>query len=260
MATSNKAKKKVGSAKPAKAAPKAKAAKPARSSKPVKPAKPAAKAKPEAVKVASKPATPAPSILSGAPGGDKMKPKGITIVANKPSKKAKPKRVIEMPSLGPSLASTLKKWKPLIPSGPNAPRADVPGGNHGEIKPRSDFGKKDYEQYKQVLMRKRAELVGDVSAMENQALQGGSGSLSHTPQHLAEQGSETSEQSLSLDLAQVDRNLIKEIDDALDRIAKGTYGICEMTHKPISRERLDELPWTRYSIEAARMRERLYMR
>jgi len=62
---------------------------------------------------------------------------------------------------------------------------------------------------------------------------------------------------LRLDLASLDRNLIKEIDDAITRCEDGTFGICEMTGKPISKERLEELPWTRYSIEAARQRERM---
>ena len=85
---------------------------------------------------------------------------------------------------------------------------------------------------------------------------GQSGSLSHVPQHLAEQGSDTYGQSLSLDLAAADRRLIKEIDDALKRIADGSYGVCELTGKPIRAERLEELPWARYSIEAARELER----
>jgi RNA polymerase-binding transcription factor DksA len=96
--------------------------------------------------------------------------------------------------------------------------------------------------------------------MEGEALQASSGSLSHLPQHTADQGSDAYDQSLSLGLAQVDRNLIKEIDDALLRIQKGTFGMCEITGKPINRERLDELPWTRYSIEGARERERRAMR
>ncbi|MBL8990759.1 MAG: TraR/DksA C4-type zinc finger protein, partial [Phycisphaerae bacterium] len=105
-------------------------------------------------------------------------------------------------------------------------------------------------------LKKRSDLVGDVSRMEGEALRGNSGSLSHTPQHIAEQGSEAYEQSLALDLASVDRTLIREIDDALKRIDDGTFGICQLSGKPISKERLEELPWTRYSIEAAREHER----
>jgi RNA polymerase-binding protein DksA len=77
---------------------------------------------------------------------------------------------------------------------------------------------------------------------------------------MAEQGSETYEQSLHLDLAAVDRKLLKEIDEAIVRIDKGMYGICELTGKPIKVERLEELPWARYTIEAQRELERRSMR
>jgi RNA polymerase-binding transcription factor DksA len=98
--------------------------------------------------------------------------------------------------------------------------------------------------------------VGDINTMEGQVLKDNSGSLSHTPQHAAEQGSDAYEQALSLDIAEVDRNLIREIDDALARIDNASFGLCQKTGKPISKERLEELPWTRYSIEAARELEK----
>jgi DnaK suppressor protein len=52
-----------------------------------------------------------------------------------------------------------------------------------------------------------------------------------------------------------ERKLLGEIDDALNRIANGTYGICEGTGKPITKARLEAQPWARYSIEYARMLE-----
>lgn len=241
---------------PPKAASKPKPApKPAPKSKqPKSPAKPAPKAaKPEAAK--------------SAPG--KPARKGITIVTPKPVKKAPTK-----PPPGPLLPASVGRLldpkgptrKPLIPSGPKASPA-TPLGAHGPgaaapPKPtgKSPLGKRDLDRFRQMLLRKRAELVGDVNMMETQALRGQSGSLSNTPQHLAEQGSETYEQSLSLDLAAADRKLIREIDDALKRIEAGTYGLCELTGKPIKIERLEELPWARYSIEAARELERQSMR
>jgi RNA polymerase-binding transcription factor DksA len=221
----------------------------------------------DATKAVHKPATtgkaPAgagPSTVTPAgtlPGG-KPKPKGITIVTPKPIRKPKPKKVIEMPSLGaPLLGPGTKKWKPLIPSGPNAkPVGQIAASTTDLSKLKSPFSKKDQERFREVLLRKRAELAGDVKNIEGEALQGNSGSLSHMPQHMAEQGTESFDQALNLDIAAVDRSLIREIDDALARIENGTYGLCEMTRKPISRERLEELPWTRFSIEAARELER----
>ncbi len=227
-----------------------------------KPAAPAASSKPAAAANAKKPApavaapAPAPAPVAGALG-DRPKPKGITIVNNKPMRKPKPpKKAVEMPSLGAPLLGGNKKWKPLIPSGPNA-KAEGPVFHAGSDElPKSPFNKKELERYRDILLKKRSELVGDVANLEGEALNASSGSLSHTPQHLAEQGTESFDQALSLDIAQVDRNLIREIDDALKRIKDGTFGICLLTHKPISKDRLEELPWTRYSIEAARERER----
>ena len=238
-----------------------KAHKHAAKAKPGKVAKPSAAAKgplkqvkPPA-RIASK-APPPPPPLSK----DKPKPKGITIVNNKPMRRPKPKKVVVMPSLGSPLLGpgSAKKWKPLIPSGPHAPRTDHRLGHAKDdgTKPKSRLDRRELDRFRALLVRKRAELAGDVSRMEGDALQASSGSLSHLPQHMAEQGSEAYDQSLALDIASVDRSLIREIEDAIKRIDNGTFGICEMTGKPISKERLEELPWTRFSIEAARESER----
>lgn len=48
-----------------------------------------------------------------------------------------------------------------------------------------------------------------------------------------------------------------EIDFALARIESGNYGICEETEEVIESERLRAIPWTRFSIEGAEMREAL---
>ncbi|HLJ57903.1 MAG TPA: TraR/DksA C4-type zinc finger protein [Chthonomonadaceae bacterium] len=47
------------------------------------------------------------------------------------------------------------------------------------------------------------------------------------------------------------RQLVHEIDHALDRIADGTYGICEVTGVPIPIERLEAIPWATMTVEAA---------
>lgn len=238
------------------------------------PTKPATKPAP---KVAPKPApkpVPKPPVVVvpkavPVPLGKDGKPlrKGITIVAPKPMKRPRPKAVpVVMPAgMGQLFGKGGSARRPLIPSGPNATPQRPLGMQAGEANReqqsrKTPFGKKDLEKFRAILLRKRAELVGDISTMENEALKGESGSLSNLPQHIAEQGSEAYEQSLALDLAAADRKLIKEIDDALKRIEDGTYGVCELSGRPIKAERLEELPWARYSIEAARELERRSMR
>lgn len=122
---------------------------------------------------------------------------------------------------------------------------------------KSPLTKKELQQFKEILQQKRRELVGDVQSMENEALRGGGGSLSHMPQHMADQGTDTFDQSLNLDLAASQRGIVREIDLALQRIENNTFGICEITGKPIDRERLLNTPWARHSIEAARHIERM---
>ena len=43
--------------------------------------------------------------------------------------------------------------------------------------------------------------------------------------------------------------MLKEVDAAIERIFKGTYGVCEITGQPILEKRLKSLPYTRYSLE-----------
>lgn len=237
--------KKAPSGKPASAAAPVKSGKPAKAAAPAKPTKVAA----------------APVAAPAEP--DKKGPKGITVVSNKPIRKPKPKVILQMPHAEP-LIKPGSKWKPLIPSGPKAPPSpygvwrspDAIDAEEFKIDPKARLPKKELERFRDILLRKRAELLGDITGMESEALRSGSGSLSNLPQHMAEQGSDTYEQHLSLDLAAVDREIIREIDEALKRIEDGTFGVCMKTGKRIAMDRLEEIPWARYSIQAAREMER----
>lgn len=51
------------------------------------------------------------------------------------------------------------------------------------------------------------------------------------------------------------RAQLMEIEKALSRIDHGSYGICEETEEPIEPSRLKAIPWTRFSLEGAEMRD-----
>ena len=53
------------------------------------------------------------------------------------------------------------------------------------------------------------------------------------------------------------KSQLLEIEFALARIEQGTYGFCEETEELIERERLMAIPYTRFSIEGAEMRENI---
>lgn len=57
------------------------------------------------------------------------------------------------------------------------------------------------------------------------------------------------DRDLLLTFSEADREKIEEIEDALQRMAKGTYGLCLEEGEPIPLERLREIPWARYCAE-----------
>lgn len=114
---------------------------------------------------------------------------------------------------------------------------------------------KQLETYRELLLEKLRELMGDVTSIEETLFQGG-GELSSMPVHMADIGSDSFEQEFSLGLMAEEKKLVKEIMAALQRIEEGTYGICEGLGTPIESNRLEAIPWTRYSMEYARMMEK----
>ena len=122
-----------------------------------------------------------------------------------------------------------------------------------EIK--TKLGKKELEEYRALLHTKRRQLVGMLSGMEDEALRSSGGNLSNMPVHMADMGSDVYEQDFTLGMAETERAIINEIDAALQRIEDKTFGVCQMTGKPISKARLDAKPWAKYTIEAERIAE-----
>jgi DnaK suppressor protein len=66
---------------------------------------------------------------------------------------------------------------------------------------------------------------------------------------LVDQSTNFSEHEVMLGLAEHDRNRLQEINHALEKIDKGTYGVCEMSGELISDERLMAMPTARYSVK-----------
>ncbi len=209
-----------------------------------------APAKPDAVK-------PAPGAKSDekAPGG--AKPGAQDQGDNRRRRAPKSKKpVLVMPERPLLLGPNGPALKPLIPSGARVQEQQSVLDNVTSRRKKTPLTKAQLEHYRHILLNKRAELLGDMRHLEDEALRNDSGRSNATSQHLAEQGSDSYEQTLNLNLAASDRDRINEIDAALTRIADRTYGLCELTFEPIRRARLDEIPWARYTIEAARELDR----
>ena len=102
----------------------------------------------------------------------------------------------------------------------------------------------DVQQYKDALLKKRAEILGTggikplQASMENNTRQG----------DMADQASGNNEVHIQLKLKQTDAKILQAIEEALWRIEKGTYGMCRDCGEPIAEARLRAIPWTRVCI------------
>jgi DnaK suppressor protein len=107
---------------------------------------------------------------------------------------------------------------------------------------RRHLEKRLHEERNRVLrILRRSDETRDASETER------SGDISSLPFHLADIGTETYEQEMSMVFAQRASDELEAIDEALRRFYEtpGRYGICEDTGEPIPFERLDLIPWAR---------------
>src|SRR3979411_47306 len=67
--------------------------------------------------------------------------------------------------------------------------------------------------------------------------------------HQADAGSDAYDRDFALSLLSQEQDALYEIEEALKRIDGGTYGICEMSGKPIPHARLEAIPFARFTVE-----------
>lgn len=118
---------------------------------------------------------------------------------------------------------------------------------------KSPFDAKTLQHFKELLIEKRRHAEEEVEILENrlnnlnEADDADHSSIAH---HMGDMGSDVEEKQMNYQLLERTRKYIGQIDDALGRIENGSYGVCLATNRPISKERLEVVPHTRYSIEA----------
>ena len=67
--------------------------------------------------------------------------------------------------------------------------------------------------------------------------------------HQADAGSDAYDRDFALSMLSKEQGSLYEIDEALKRIEDGSYGVCDICEKPIRHDRLEALPFTRYTVE-----------
>lgn len=114
---------------------------------------------------------------------------------------------------------------------------------------------KQLREFRDKLMKYRIQLLSDLGSIEKEALIVYS-DTSHMPIHMADAGSDAYDQDLKLGMAASERRRIRDIEAALIRIKKKTYGVCHLTGEKIPDARLKAKPWAMYTKESAEKIER----
>lgn len=112
--------------------------------------------------------------------------------------------------------------------------------------------KPEWQKYYKNLLDLRERLLNQMSGLAKESAE----EMASYSLHMADSGTDNFDRDFALSLLSSDQDAIYEIEEALKRIEKGTYGVCELTGKTIPKARLDAIPWTRFTVEAQAQLER----
>ena len=115
------------------------------------------------------------------------------------------------------------------------------------------------EGQKKALLNLRDELLPNMQNVTRDHLRSGASNVSSSSgQHIGDAGSEAEVRDLTIRLLDKDREQLFEIDAALERIRRGTYGICEISLDPIPKKRLQVRPFCRLTVKCQEEYEKKY--
>jgi len=125
------------------------------------------------------------------------------------------------------------------------------------------MNKRELKKFEELLKHQQDLLLQNLKNLQDVVLiysKHSSGDNSNIPTHTADISSETVSQNLALGLMENEQIVIKEINVALQKIKNGTYGICEHCNEPISKNRLEYIPYTKMCIICKTKEEKLHKR
>jgi RNA polymerase-binding transcription factor DksA len=132
-----------------------------------------------------------------------------------------------------------------------------------KVKKIQGYSKKELDEFKKIILEKRNEIIEQLQTLKEQMMDPTTGQYvnENSPYslHMAEQGTDAMEREKLYLWAQRENKFLGYLDDALQRIDNGTYGICiECIDEPqglcptcplVPRERLAAVPHTQHCLQ-----------
>lgn len=120
--------------------------------------------------------------------------------------------------------------------------------------------KKQLDYFKDKLLSERQKVLEEMDELQQsnlkQSISDAAGENSRYSYHLGDVASLSYGREFSMGLAERQQKYLEQIDEALQRIEEGTYGICKVTGELIPVERLEEVPVAKYSVKGKEILER----
>jgi len=115
--------------------------------------------------------------------------------------------------------------------------------------------KPDFTLHREELLALRARLQGDMTQMEDNALNKDFSRATSMPNDMAELGSSNFDQEFTLSLLESEKDALDQIDAALKRINEGSFGRCEVCNALIPKARLQAIPYAALCVGCASQQE-----
>jgi DnaK suppressor protein len=119
---------------------------------------------------------------------------------------------------------------------------------------RSTLSTDELAEIRTALEQERAELEEQLRELEESSSSSGQSDLTGEvgfDDEYADQGTATFERERDLSIENNSRDLLLKVTRALDRLANGTFGLCERCGKPIEKVRIKALPYVTLCIKDA---------
>ncbi|MFO8027747.1 MAG: TraR/DksA C4-type zinc finger protein [Opitutales bacterium] len=180
------------------------------------------------------------------------------------AKKSQPEAARKTPEKAPQKTPAPQAKKVVVEDAPVEQRklgaaslSDILGFNPAEKKKNTELNSeevpKKWKKYYKLLLELRAHVRDEIDLHSSTTLKHSSrddsGDLSSYGSHQADVGTDSFDRDFALSLVSNEHEALNEIEDAIQRIKNGSYGMCEVTGKPIPAARLTAVPFARFSIE-----------
>ena len=129
-----------------------------------------------------------------------------------------------------------------------------------QVTTQESFSPEQIKIFKGKLLSEKNRVLEEMGEMQSsnlkQSISDQSGEVSRYSYHLGDTASLAYGREFSMGLTERQQKYLEQIDDALQRIDDGTYGICKVTGEPIPVERLEEVPVAKYSVKGKEILDR----